>query len=100
MTLRIHTSPTGWGNLVLVEKSINASLGNRPYSQKRDVYLQSQLLLTKALAEKPKVGVQTRIDMAVEDTCPFGEWNEAAVKARQGQLRALARSVWGVLEAS
>ena len=44
------------GNLVLVEKSINASLGNRPYSQKRDVYRQSQLLLTKALAERPKVG--------------------------------------------
>ena len=28
---------TRLGNLVLVEKSINASLGNRPYSQKRAV---------------------------------------------------------------
>ena len=88
------------GNLVLVEKSINASLGNRPYSEKRNVYLQSQLLLTKALAERPKVGVQTRIDRAVADIHPFGEWNEAALKERQSQLRALARTVWGVREAS
>ena len=75
------------GNLVLVEKSINASLGNRSYSQKRTVYLQSQLLLTKALAQKPKVGVQTRIDMAVEDIHPFAEWNEAAVERTSSPTR-------------
>ena len=40
------------GNLALVEKSINASLGNRAYSNKRAVYLQSQLLLTRAIAER------------------------------------------------
>lgn len=82
------------GNLVLVEKSINASLGNRPYSQKRDVYRQSQLLLTKALAERPKVGANTKIDIAVEELDPFTAWNEAAVIKRQEMLAALARSVW------
>jgi hypothetical protein len=82
------------GNLVLVEKSINASLGNRPYSQKRDVYRQSQLLLTKALAERPKVGVNTKIDVAVADLDPFTEWNEAFVIERQEKLTTLARSVW------
>ncbi len=82
------------GNLVLVEKSINASLGNRPYSQKRDVYRQSQLLLTKALAERPKVGANTKIDVAVAELDPFSEWNEAAVIDRQDKLAALARYVW------
>lgn len=82
------------GNLVLVEKSINASLGNRPYSQKRDVYRQSQLLLTKALAERPKVGANTKIDIAVAGLDPFTAWNEAAVIKRQEMLAALARSVW------
>ena len=82
------------GNLVLVEKSINASLGNRPYSQKRDVYHQCQLLLTKALAERPKVGVNTKIDVAVAGLDPFTEWNEAAVIERQNKLTTLARSIW------
>lgn len=83
-----------FGNLVLVEKSINSSLGNRPYSQKRNVYRQSQLLMTKALAERPKVGAYTKIDAAVEKLDPIVEWNEAAVVERQNQLASLARSVW------
>lgn len=84
------------GNLVLVERSINASLGNKPYSQKRDIYRQSQLLLTKALAERPKVGANTKIDVAVADLDPFMEWSEAAVIKRQDRLAQLARSVWGL----
>ena len=84
------------GNLVLVERSINASLGNRPYSQKRDVYIQSQLLLTKALAERPRVGENTRIDAAVAELNPGAEWNEAAVIKRQEELATLARSAWNV----
>lgn len=87
------------GNLVLVEKSINASLGNRPYTQKRDVYRQSQLLLTKALTERPKIGTNTKIDLAVADLEPFTDWNEAAVVRRQELLTALAKSVWAVTTA-
>ena len=52
------------GNLVLLEKSINASLSNRPYSRKRDVYSKSKLLLTNSLAEQPAIG-KTKIDSAV-----------------------------------
>jgi hypothetical protein len=84
------------GNLVLVEKQINASLGNRAYSKKRPVYRESRLLLTRALAERPKVGTHTRIDRAVAKIEPFSEWNEEAVKRRQKSLVTLARTVWGV----
>ncbi|MGR3761729.1 DUF262 domain-containing protein [Roseobacteraceae bacterium NS-SX3] len=84
------------GNLVLVEKQINASLGNRPYSEKRPVYRESKLLLTRALAERPKVGANTRIDRAVATIEPYPTWNEEAVKHRQKSLVTLARSVWGV----
>ena len=84
------------GNLVLVEKSINASLGNRPFSEKRRVYPQSQLLLTRALAEKPKIGANTRIDAAVSDLEPYSLWNEGAIGERQKQLTELACAVWGV----
>lgn len=86
------------GNLVLVEKSINASLGNRPYSEKRPVYQQSKLLLTRSLAERPKVGTNTRIDRAVASIEPYPEWTAASIEHRQGVLVALARAVWGLPE--
>ncbi|HCZ00212.1 MAG: hypothetical protein A3D16_20560 [Rhodobacterales bacterium RIFCSPHIGHO2_02_FULL_62_130] len=86
------------GNLVLVEKSINTSLGNRPYSEKRPVYQQSKLLLTRALSERPKVGTNTRIDRAVASIAPYPEWNEALVSDRQRSLVTLARAVWGLPE--
>jgi uncharacterized protein with ParB-like and HNH nuclease domain len=84
------------GNLVLVEKSINGSLGNRPYSDKKKVYPQSQLLLTRALAEKPKVGVKTKIDTAVAELPSYDVWNEKNVKSRQAFLARLSRKVWGI----
>ena len=86
------------GNLVLVEKQINASLGNRAYSQKRAVYKQSRLLLTRALAERPRIGENTQIDRAVSAIEPFPEWNDAAVNNRQRSLITLARAVWGMRE--
>lgn len=86
------------GNLVLVEKSINTSLGNRPYSEKRRVYQQSKLLLTRALSERPKVGANTRIDRAVASIEPYSLWSEGAVHQRQRSLVTLARAVWGLPE--
>ena len=84
------------GNFVLVEKSINASLGNQAYSKKRPIYLQSQLLLTRSLAERPKVGTNTRIDMAVAKLEPFGEWNAKRIDERQSHLAEVARRVWDI----
>ena len=82
------------GNLILVEKPINASLGNRPYSEKRKVYPQSQLLLTRALPEQPQVGSDTKIDRAVKKIISFETWNEATVEERQKNLATLARETW------
>ncbi len=86
------------GNLVLVEKSINTSLGNRPYSEKRPVYQQSKLLLTRALSERPKVGANTRIDRAVALIEPYASWNEILLLERQRSLVTLSRAVWGLPE--
>ena len=84
------------GNLILVEKPINASLGNRPYSEKRKVYPQSQLLLTRALPEQPQVGNDTKIDRAVKKIISFDKWNEATVEERQENLVVLARETWNL----
>ncbi len=87
------------GNLALVEKSINASLGRRPFSAKRPVYPQSQYLLTRAIAARPEIG-NTAIDRAVSSMTPFTKWDRAAVQARAVQLALLAAEVWGVPNAS
>lgn len=84
------------GNLVLVEKSINSSLGNRAYSEKRPIYLQSKLLMTRALSGRPQVGANTRIDRAVESIASFPTWTESDVLQRQRWLADLARSVWRI----
>ena len=85
------------GNLLLIEKSINASLGNQAYSKKRSAYTQSHLLLTKTLAERPKIGEKTRIDKAVADLVSFSEWNETAINQRQKMLAVLAQRIWGII---
>ena len=82
------------GNLVLLEKSINSSLGNVPYSKKREAYKKSNLLLTRSLAGPPNIGANTQIDKAAAAIEPFPEWDEDAVNKRQRSLVELARAVW------
>lgn len=84
------------GNLVLVEKPINASLGNKAYSEKKKVYPKSKLLLVRSIAEVPKVGANTSVDRAVSGLTPFDGWNEEAIANRQALLLGLARGIWGV----
>ncbi len=84
------------GNLLLVEKSINSSLGNQPFSKKRAVYGQSRLLFTRAIGERPKVGANTKIDAAVANINPFDHWNEASIANRQNSIRDLADVIWDV----
>lgn len=84
------------GNLTLVEKSINASLGNKPFSQKRPIYRQSQVLFTRAITERPKVGVNTKIDRAVVALDSFTTWDENAIERRQEGILMLARRVWNI----
>jgi hypothetical protein len=87
---------TRLGNLVLIEKSINGSLGNKPFSQKRAVYMQSQALLTRSIAQRPEVGQNTRIDGAVAPFTPFQTWNATTIAMRQDQLVALAKRAWNI----
>ncbi len=84
------------GNLLLIETSINCSLGNKAYSQKRSTYGQSQFLLSRCQAEHPAFGVADRITKAIADIPSFPEWHAEAVSQRQKYLARLAGEVWGV----
>lgn len=82
------------GNLTLLEKTINTSVSNDLYAEKLPGYRQSAFLLTKSLAEKPKVGKNTQLNRAVEDLISFAEWNSKSIERRQEMLARLAVLTW------
>jgi len=82
------------GNLTLLEKTINSSVSNGSYVEKLPGYRQSTFLLTKSLAEKPRVGVNTQLNRAVEDLIQFDKWDSESIEKRQEMLTVLARKVW------
>ena len=87
------------GNLTLLEKTINCSVSNASYAEKVPGYRQSTFLLTKSLAEKPQVGVNTQLNRAVQELLQFDRWDSAAILKRQEMLAKLARKVWAMPEA-
>lgn len=87
------------GNLTLLEKTINCSVSNASYTEKVPGYRQSTFLLTKSLAEKPQVGVNTQLNRAVQELLQFDRWDSAAILKRQEMLAKLARKVWAMPDA-
>jgi hypothetical protein len=86
------------GNLTLLEKSINASIGRGLFSDKKIDYRQSNFLLTKSLTEKPVVGTDTAINRAVQELKEFENWNSQDIEERQRMLTQLAKKVWDMEE--
>lgn len=86
------------GNLMLLEKTINSSVSNGSFVEKVPGYRQSTFLLTKSLAEKPQVGVDTQLNRAVSDLVQFDKWDSASIQTRQEMLAKLARKVWNIPE--
>ncbi len=82
------------GNLTLAEKTFNASLGNKAFSEKRPVYGRIGFMLTNSIADDSKIGKNTAFDRAITMLKTFNNWNPEAVKVRQGMLTDLAHLVW------
>ena len=82
------------GNLTLLESSINSSVGNGLFSEKKPPYGESKFLLTKTIAYPVAVGANTAIDRAVRELLTFQEWTSDAIDRRQEMLTQLAKRVW------
>ena len=82
------------GNLTLLESSINSSIQNRAYSDKRGDYTKSGFFLTRSLVENLSVGVNTAISRAVNGLLCFDEWTSESIDLRQLMLADLAERVW------
>ena len=82
------------GNLTLLEKTIDASIGNGLFERKQSAYAQSKFLVTKSLGGRLSVGNNTQFNHAVRPLLVFDEWTQESIDARQDMLVRLAHKVW------
>ena len=87
-----------FGNLTLLEDSINRSIRNKTYSEKCEYFEKSQYLITRSLAQIIHSGGNSRIDRAVKDLITFDKWTSESIELRQIMLTSLAKSVWNMPE--
>lgn len=64
------------GNLTMLETTLNRTLGNAGYGEKRPVYATSKVTTTKSLAEH------------------YAEWNEESISNRQRWMAKVAKGIW------
>ncbi|MGK7878975.1 MAG: DUF262 domain-containing protein [Crocosphaera sp.] len=64
------------GNMTPLETARNRELGNCNYSLKREIYQNSDFLMTRAIAEN------------------YDTWNAEKIESRQKQLAKVARNIW------
>jgi uncharacterized protein with ParB-like and HNH nuclease domain len=84
------------GNLTLVEKTLNSSLGCKPFSIKREVYDKSQYLITKSIYDNAKIGKNSAYDKVIVTLEKYETWSKETVLRRQELLAALAHKVWDI----
>jgi hypothetical protein len=85
------------GNLTLLEKSINASIGNNDfYNHKLGEYSKSAIYLTKSISVLENVGTNTAITRINQRLKSYTEWNSSTIIERQELLFELSKSIWEV----
>lgn len=86
------------GNLTLLEKSINSSIANGLFEEKKEEYRQSKILMTRSLVDKSNVGKNTQINRTLTtlELKPFDSWSSNDISRRQEMFVKLAKKVWGI----
>lgn len=82
------------GNLALLEKTINGSVRNGPFTAKLPGYAESSFLLTRSISQMPQVGSNTALNRAVAGLKTFATWTSKDIIERQEMLARLAERVW------
>lgn len=84
------------GGLLLLQKSFNASLGDKPYGEKRDEYLKQNLLAQSLCdqAYRHDPGFRNFIRQSGLPFGPHSEFKKADLDARQELYRKIAEQVW------
>lgn len=84
------------GNLTLLEKSINASLSNNRFTDKKKGYGESHIFLTQSIVKQPESGKDTKIIKATKCLNQYPVWDSKAIEDRQKMILKLAYKVWEI----
>lgn len=82
------------GNLILLEKSLNAVVSNSAYSKKCEVYPTSKFLLTRCQKEHLQSGVNDKVTKAMARLNSAPQWSYDAIIQRQKWYADVAQDVW------
>lgn len=65
------------GNLTLLDKKMNSDIGNGPFEDKKSIYKESELIITKKIAE-------------------YYDWTPSEIEKRQKELAKKAVEIWDI----
>ena len=85
------------GGLLLLPKKVNRSLGDKPYSEKRDIYLRENILLAKSLhpdCYQNNPGFSRFIEKSGLPFKPHAEFKKADLQERQELYLQIAGQIW------
>lgn len=86
------------GNLTLLEKPLNRSIGNNTYAEKCVVYADSTVYLTSSLVKLKSIGDNTSVTRINKKLCAFDKWNAEDIENRQKMLINLVHEIWRTKE--
>lgn len=84
------------GNLTMLEKGINASVGNSSFEVKSREYVKSNLLLTRVIVRSDQMGKDTAYNKVASKFSSFTRWDSQSIDHREKELIDLAHEVWGI----
>jgi hypothetical protein len=84
------------GNLTLLEKTINASIGDDAFASKSEAYRQSAYYLTRSIAQLDDVGQQTAINRMNQKLRSWSSWGPSLIEDRQAILYDLSEEIWSI----
>ena len=84
------------GNLTLLENSINKSIHNKKYEEKKEEYKKSNFYLTRSIPELVDQGNDTAINRTNKKLHSWNIWNKASIEERQEMLYILSEEIWGI----
>ena len=82
--------------MLLLEKSINASIQNDTYDEKCSEYEKSKFYLTKSIRKLENVGSNTAVNKMNDRLEAWETWDGDAITERQELLYRLSEEIWGI----
>lgn len=84
------------GNLTLLEKPHNIVAGRDYFDNKKNIYKQSTFYITKSIAQKDNIGINTTVTKINDKLIEFNKWEMNDIEKRQEMLLNLSKDVWDI----